>query len=338
MRSIKVLAAALVALAFAGPVYAQALEKKDIKLGVGGASALYYLPLALTDRLGFFKAQGLNVEINDFKGGSQSLAALVGGSVDFVTGAYEHTLRMQAKGQDIVAVVELGRYPGITLAVKKDRMDKIKSLADLKGAKIGVTAPGSSTNMVAQFLMIKHGLKPDDASFVGVGAGASAVAAIEKGEIDVISNVDPVIAKLASSGAVVVLADTRTTAGSDEVFGGTMSAAVGYLRRDFLEKHPNTVQALVNAFYRTLRWIETASPEQITDSVPQEYWLGDKALYLAAVKANLQVYSRDGVVGEGSRTRSLNFLRQLDKDMATASVDPAKTWDGRFVAKAATAR
>ena len=99
----------------AGSARAQAPEKKDIKLGVGGAPSLYYLPLALTEKLGFFKEQGLNVEINDFKGGSQSLTALVGGSVDVVTGAYEHTLRMQAKGQDIVAVIELGRYPGIAL-------------------------------------------------------------------------------------------------------------------------------------------------------------------------------------------------------------------------------
>src|SRR5947208_1728772 len=114
--------AATVALA-AGAATAQAPEKKDIKLGVGGAPALYYLPLALTERLGHFKEQGLNVEINDFKGGSQSLTALIGGSADVVTGAYEHTLRMQAKGQDIIAVIELGRYPGIALAVKKDRAD-----------------------------------------------------------------------------------------------------------------------------------------------------------------------------------------------------------------------
>src|SRR5690349_1904995 len=134
---------------------AQAPEQKDVRLGVGGASALYYLPLALTDRLGYFKEQGLNVEINDFKGGSQSLTALIGGSADVVTGAYEHTLRMQAKGQDIVAVIELGRYPGISLAVKKDRADKIRSVADLKGAKIGVTAPGSSTNMIVWYLMAK---------------------------------------------------------------------------------------------------------------------------------------------------------------------------------------
>lgn len=335
MKSWKTLAVAAAAMLAAGAASAQAPEKKDIKLGVGGGNSLYYLPLALTEKLGFFKEQGLNVEVNDFKGGSQSLTALIGGSVDIVTGAYEHTLRMQAKGQQIVAVIELGRYPGITLAVKKDRMDKIKTIADLKGAKIGVTAPGSSTNMIAQFLMTKSGLKPDDASFVGVGAGAGAVAAIQKGEIDAISNIDPVIAKLEATGDVVVMADTRTTEGAGKVFGGTMSAAVAYLKRDFVEKNPNTVQALVNAFYKTLKWIDKATPEQIADNVPQEYWLGDKPLYITAVKANLQIYSRDGIVSEGSQQRSVGFLKQFDKEMAAATLDPAKTFDGRFVNKAA---
>jgi NitT/TauT family transport system substrate-binding protein len=326
--------AAAVALA-ASAAHAQAPEKKDIKLGVGGAPALYYLPLALTEKLGFFKEQGLNVEVSDFKGGSQSLTALVGGSADVVTGAYEHTLRMQAKGQDILAVIELGRYPGIALAVKKDRADKIKTIADLKGAKIGVTAPGSSTNMIVWYLMAKAGLKPDDASFVGVGAASTAIAAIQRGEIDAISNVDPVISKLQSTNEVVVLAETRTTEGTTSVLGGPMSAAVLYLKRDFMEKNPNTVQALVNAFYKTLKWIEKASPEQITDNVPQEYWLGDKGLYTAAVKNNLQVYSRDGIVSGESQKRSLDFLKQFDKEMAAATVDTGKTWDDRFVKKAA---
>jgi NitT/TauT family transport system substrate-binding protein len=335
MKLWRTIAVAVALTLAAGGANAQAPEKKDIKLGVGGAPGLYYLPLALTDRLGYFKEQGLNVEINDFKGGSQSLTALVGGSVDVVTGAYEHTLRMQAKGQDIVAAIELGRYPGIALAVKKDRTGKIKTVADLKGATIGVSAPGSSTNMIVWYLMAKAGLKPDDASFVGVGTGASAVAAIQKGEIDAISNIDPVIARLESTNEVVVLAETRTTEGTTKVFGGPMSAAVLYLRREFAEKNPNTVQALVNAFYKTLKWIEKATPEQITDKVPPEYWLGDKELYIAAVKANLQIYSRDGVVSAGSQKRSLDFLRQFDKEMAAATIDTAKTWDGRFVTKAA---
>lgn len=327
-------AAAAVAIA-ATASFAQAPEKKDVKLGVGGAPALYYLPLALADKLGYFKEQGLNVEINDFKGGSQSLQALVGGSADVVTGAYEHTLRMQAKNQDIVAVVELGRYPGISLGVKKDKADKIKSAADLKGAKIGVTAPGSSTNMVVWYLMAKAGLKPDDASFVGVGTGAAAVAAIQKGEIDAMSNIDPVITMLTSKGDLVLLNDTRSTEGNNKVFGGPMSAAVLYMKRDFIEKNLNTVQALVNAFYKTLKWLEKATPEQIANTVPSEYHLGDKALYISAVKASLEAYSRDGIVAAESIKRSMDFLQQFDKDMKEAKIDTAKTWDGRFVAKAA---
>lgn len=335
MQSLKTIVVASVALIAAGSAQAQAPEKKDVRLGVGGANSLYYLPLALTEKLGHFKEQGLDVEINDFKGGSQSLNALVSNSVDVVTGAYEHTLRMQVKGQPIVAVIELGRYPGLVLAVKKDRMDKIKSIADLKGARIGVTAPGSSTNMLVQFLMVKAGLKPDDASFIGVGAGPAAVAAMRKGELDALSNIDPMIAMLEASGDVVVLAETRSTEGTTKVFGGPMPAGVLYFRRDYIEKNPNTVQAMVNAFYKTLRWIDKATPEQITDNVPKEYWLGDKALYTSAVKANFQVYSRDGIVSAGSQKRSIDFLQQFDKEMAAATIDPAKTWDDRFVKKAA---
>jgi NitT/TauT family transport system substrate-binding protein len=314
---------------------AQAPERKDIKLGVGGAPALYYLPLAVTERLGYFKEQGLNVEISDFKGGSQSLTALVGGSANVVTGAYEHTIRMQVKGQDILAVIELGRYPGLVVAVKKDRADKIKSAADLKGAKVGVTAPGSSTNMLVWYLMAKAGLRPDDASFIGVGTGAGAVAAIQRGEIDAISNIDPVIAKLQSGGDIEVLAETRTTEGTTKVLGGPMSAAVLYMKREFIAANPNTVQALVNAFYKGLKWLEKATPGEVTAAVPPEYWLGDKALYTAAVKANQQVYSRDGIVSADSQQRSLAFLKQFDKEIAAANVDLAKTWDDRFVKKAA---
>ncbi len=335
MRFLRSAAAVAAALFLAASAHAQAPERKDVKLGVGGANSLYYLPLALADRLGYFKEQGLNVEINDFKGGSQSLNALVAGSADVVTGAYEHTLRMQVKGQPIVAVIELGRYPGISLAVKKDRADKIKTPADLKGAKVGVTAPGSSTNMIVQYLMVKAGLKPDDASFIGVGAGPGAVAAMRKGEIDAISNIDPMIAMLEAAGDVVVMAETRTTEGTTKVFGGAMSAGVLYTRKDFIEKNPNTVQALVNAFYKTLRWLDKASPEQVADTVPKEYWLGDKALYMAAVKASLQIYSRDGLVSSDSQQRSIAFLKQFDKEIAAATIDPAKTWDDRFVKKAA---
>src|SRR2546423_5199872 len=182
MASVKLgIAALIMALAFASAAEPQAPEKRQITLGVGGKTALYYLPLTIAERLGHFKEQGLDVAINDFRGGAQSLQALVGGSVDVVTGAYEHTITMQAKGQDIKAVIELGRFPGIVVGVRKERSASYKSFADLKGMKIGVSAPGSSTNFFVMYLLSKAQLKPTDASYIGVGIGPSAVAAIQKG-------------------------------------------------------------------------------------------------------------------------------------------------------------
>ena len=162
MKMIRLVAAACLTVVASASAFAQAPEKPKLTLGVGGKALLYYLPLTIAERKGFFKEQGLDVEIQDFSGGARSLQALVGGSVDVVTGAYEHTIRMQAKGQDIRAVIELGRFPAIAVAVKKDR--KWDTPADFKGMKIGVTAPGSSTNMLMNFVMARAGLAPTDAA------------------------------------------------------------------------------------------------------------------------------------------------------------------------------
>ena len=340
MTTVKLAAGALaLALSLIGAAHSQALgqtpEKKQVTLAVGGKTALYYLPLTICERLGYFKEQGLDVTINDFRGGAQSLQALVGGSVDVVTGAYEHTIRMQAKGQDIRAVIELGRFPGIVVGLRKERAASYKSAADLKGMKIGVSAPGSSTNFFVMYLMSKAGLKPEDASYIGVGIGPSAVAAIKKGEIDALSNLDPMITKLEQDGDIKIIADSRTEEGTRAIFGGSNPAAVLYIKQDFIEKNPNTVQALVNAFYKTLKWLEKATPEQIAATVPEEYFLGDKALYVAAVKANKPVYSLTGLIPAAGIKSANDMLVAFDPELKDAKVDLAKTFDDRFVKKAA---
>ncbi len=332
MRSL-VLAACLLIPAL-GAARAGEIEKPNLTLGVGGKPLLYYLPLTLAERLGYFKEEGLTVEINDFGGGSKSLQALIGGSVDAVTGAYEHTIRMQDKKQDIRAVIDLGRYPGIVVGVSKRKADAIKSIADLKGAKIGVTAPGSSTYILVQYLMMKNGLSVEDASFIGVGGGASAVAAMQKGEIDAISHLDPVISKLEEMGELKILVDTRTTAGTESVFGGQNPAAVLYFKESFIKANPNTVQALTNVFYKTLKWLEKATPEEVAAAVPQEYWLGDKELYIKAFNASRQSYSTDGNIDEASMKSALNLITTTDPKIDPAKIDLSKTFDGSFLAKA----
>ena len=309
-------------------------ERSKIALGVGGKALLYYLPLTVAEQRGFFKDQGLQIEINDFGAGAKSLQALVGGSVDVVTGAYEHTFRMQAKGQDIRAVLELGRFPGIVIAARKSLAGQIRSAADLKGRKIGVTGPGSSTALATQYAMVKAGLKVTDAAIIGIGSGAAAVAAMKRGEIDVISHLEPVISKLEEDGEIVPLIDTRTEAGTLALFGGPNPAATLYLRQDFIERNPVTTQRLANAFLQALRWIEAATPEQIADSVPVAYHLGDKPVYVRAVAASKDGYSRNGIITRLGMDSVMNMLRTLDPEFANVQLDLDKTFDGRFAAKA----
>jgi NitT/TauT family transport system substrate-binding protein len=319
------------ALTLAAPARADTVK---VRIGVGGKPLLYYLPLTIAERKGFFTEEGVDAEINDFGGGARSLQALIGGSVDVVAGAYEHTIRMQAKGQDVRAVCELGRYPAIVVAVRKDLAGTIKSAADLKGRKIGVTAPGSSTALAVQYAMIKAGLKATDAPLIGIGGGAGAIAAVKRGEIDAISHLDPVIAKLEADGDIAVIIDTRTEAGTRALFGGPNPAAVVYTKQDWIEHHAVATQKVVNAFAKALKWLATATPEQVADTVPPAYHFGDRPLYVQAVKNSLESYSRTGIPSPEGMASVLDLVRTLDPELQGAKIDLATTVEDRFVKRA----
>ncbi|MCC0005632.1 MAG: ABC transporter substrate-binding protein [Methylobacteriaceae bacterium] len=325
--------AALAFTATAALAQVAGIEKPKLVIGVGGKSLLYYLPLTIAEKKGYFKEQGLDAEIIDFAGGAKSLQALIGGSVDIVAGAYEHTIHMQAKGQDIRATVDLGRYPGIVIALRKDV--KYDKPSDLKGLKIGVTAPGSSTNMLAKFFLAKNGLSPDDASWIGVGGAASAVAAIRNKQVDGVSHLEPVITMLEQTGDIKIVADTRTEAGTRALFGGENPAAVIYTKKAFIDANPNTVQAIVNAEYKALQWLKTASAEDVASLVPENYLLGDRKLYMAAFQSSRASYSQTGLIDPAGMKSALDMLAQFTPDLKSAKIDLGATFDDRFAKKAA---
>src|SRR6476619_2903367 len=134
-------------------------------------------------------------------------------------------------------------------------------------------------------------------------------------------------------GDIVILADSRTDEGNMKLVGGNKPAAVAYLKTDFISKNPVTVQHLVNAFYKAVKWLEKATPEDIVKTVPEEYYLGDKGLYLAAVKASMPMYSRTGIISAQGMQNGLNLLLQFDPEMKDAKIDLNKTFDDRFVKK-----
>src|SRR5438034_6970698 len=247
-RSLIVAACAFTAAAMPFSVQAQAKpEKAKVSIAVGGKAAFYYLPLTIAERLGYFKDEGLEVEISDFEGGSKALQAVVGGSADVVSGAWENTIDQQPKGLQLQGFVLQGRVPMICVGLAKAKAANYKSPKDLKGMKIGVSAPGSSTNRMVLHLLAKDGLKGEDVSIIGVGTSASVVSAITSGQIDAVSNLDPAIAILENMGAVVLIANTRTAKGTEEVFGSAdMPAGARYAPLSSVQQHPHNVQTLPN--------------------------------------------------------------------------------------------
>jgi NitT/TauT family transport system substrate-binding protein len=199
--------------------------------------------------------------------------------------------------------------------------------------KIGVTAPGSSTNMFVNILLAKAGLKPDAAAFVGVGATSGAIAIMKRGELDAISNLDPVIAQLESDGTIVAVVDTRTPKGMADVYGGAYAAGCIYAPVDFAKKYPNTAQAIVNAMVRALRFIQSSTPDQIVAAVPPEYYT-DKAFYKSALEKNLEGFKHDGSISVEAGQNVARDLTTFDPQLQGFKVDVAKTINMVFQQKA----
>jgi NitT/TauT family transport system substrate-binding protein len=259
----------------------------------------------------------------------------VGGSADVGAGAFEHTLFMQEKGQHYRAFALMGRAPQIVVAVLKSKADQLKTMADFKGAKVGVSAPGSSTDLVLTVALRKAGVQRNEISAIGVGSGASVLAAVSGGQIDALSNVDPMMTKLARTGAIKILVDTRTVKGTQEVFGGTMPAATLYASDSFIQKYPKTTQALANAIVRADHWLQTASDADLLKMVPPAYLLNDPALYVEAFHNVRDAYSPDGLMPADGPATSLRALSSFDTRLDPKKIDLNATYTNDFAHKAA---
>jgi len=311
-------------------------EKPAIKIAVGGKSALFYLPLSVTERLGYFKDAGLDVEIDDVSSGTHTLQAVIAGSADIGTGTFDHAIQMQAKKQPIIALLEMGRYPGLIMGVMTSKQSRYHGPKDLKGMKIGVTGLGSSTQFMAAYLMVRNGLNPQtDATFIATGTTSTAVAAAKRAEIDAIVTSDPMASVMTADNLIKVVADTRTPTGTQDVYGGPYPGGVVYATPAFIEQNPKTTQAIVNAFVRGLHWIASHSPEDIAKLMPPEYALGNKPVYIKAIAASKAMYSPDGHFLPGAPETAYNVLKEFNPPVAAAKIDLSKTYTNRFVEQAA---
>ena len=314
--------------------FAAAPEKKNIKIAVGGQQLVYYLPLTIADRLGYFRDEGLNVSVIDFQGGSKSLQAVVGGSADICSGAFEHTVIMQTRGQRMQAFVLQGRAPQCVFAANLHTMKNFRSAKELKGKRIGVTAPGSSSQIMANYCLKAAGIKPNEVSIIGIGSSSGAIAAIRSGQVDAFVQLDPVISMLMEKKEIAIIADTRKVAESDRLYGGPMVAGRLYAPESFIRKNPNTIQAITNAMVRADKWIAKATPEQVVKVVPSRYFMGDKKLYIQSFLSNRPALSRDGLIPAKAPEVAKHALSTVNPQIERARLDLEETYTNRFAAEA----
>ena len=254
----KLLAAALLAALSASPFFtAPAQAQTPIKIMVGGIDKQIYLPAKLAAQLGFFKEQGLDVELFNSTSGSQAATALLAREVQGVVGFYDHTIDLQSKGKFITDVVQFGIAPGEVVLVKAADADKLKDPANWKGHALGVTGLGSATDFLTRALAAKAGLKVQDYSLVPVGAGDTFLAAMQQGKIVSGMTTEPTVARALKNGTAKVGIDMRTPEATRAALGGDYPASCLYMDRAWMEANKETAQKVVNVFVKTLKWMNT---------------------------------------------------------------------------------
>jgi NitT/TauT family transport system substrate-binding protein len=309
-----------------------ALAQSKVTLAVGGGSCLCYLPTMLAQALGEYEKAGVNVEVVDFKGGSESLKAVIGGSADVVSGYFDHCVNLAAKGQHLQAFVVYDRFPGLVLVVSPKHAAEIKSVKDLAGKKVGVSAPGSSTDFFLKYLLSKNGVDPNSVGVIGVGLGGSAVAAMEQGQIDAAVMLDPAVTILKNKYSdLAILSDTRSQKDTLAVFGGEYPGGALYTKAEWIAGHEKEVQGMTNAIVATLKWIHSHTPEEIADKMPPNLVGKDKATYVAALKNMLPMYSETGRMDPKGAEAVLAVFSQSSPAVKAAHIALSQTYTNKYV-------
>ncbi len=292
------------------------------------------LPLTIADRLGYFTAEGLDVEVRDFPDAAQSLQALASGAAHAVSGTYSSTIAGQMRGQTMQSFVLQGRTPQIVVGVSTKTMGHYRELRDLRGKRVGVQDFGTPAHRVARAVLSRGGLKTNDVQFVAMPNAWAAISAFRNGALDAISYTDPTITQLEQSGELRVVADTRSVRGNADVFGGPMPSACLCATTEFLTQFPRASQSMTDAMVHALKWLQTAGPSDIIKVVPERFFQGDRSLYVAAFNRAREAWSPDGVMPEAGPEIAARLVAQFDEPGSMERFNLSATYTNVFARKA----
>ena len=316
------------------PTAAAAVAKPKVTIMVGGLNKQIYLTATLAKQLGLYDAEGVDVTLVDEPSGQSAEDALLVGEVQVAFGSYDHPIDLAGLKKPVVNVFQALIAPGEAEVVSTKAADTLKSPADFSGKNLGVTSIGSGTHGLTQFLAIKNGVPVDQIHPVAVGAGDTFIAALQQGKIDAGMTTEPTISRIIKSGAGKVLVDLRTPESTRAALGGDYPFTNFFVQASWMNDNKPTVQKLVNAWVKTHQFITSHTPEEITDKMPEDYYAGDRDLYVTALKSQMAMYSPDGKMPKGGPEFVLSVLQQYDENVKDKQIDLSKTYTTEFVDKA----
>src|SRR6478735_6640074 len=272
-----------------------------VKVMVGGIDKQIYLPYQLAQNLGFYKKYGVNVQLStETSGGVGAEDAMASGQVDFAGAWYIHTVDFQSKGKDVINVVQLSGAPGALKIYATG--SGVHSPADFKGKTMGVTDLGSGTDELTQFLASKAGLKKSDYQTLAVGAGATAIAALQRHSADCVMTTQPTVGSLEAQKIAYSAVDVATAAGAEKALGGDWPAAGLLGRAEWVNAHKDATQKVVDALVATMQWIHSHSAADIANKLPTDFVQNatiSKDQYIAGLDADKAQFLPDGIMPAG---------------------------------------
>jgi NitT/TauT family transport system substrate-binding protein len=305
-----------------------------VKMMVGGIDKQIYLPYQLAQQLGYYKKYGVNVELStEQNGGVGAEDAMASGQVDMAGAWYVHTVDFQAKGKDIINLVQLSGAPGEREMCGVN--SGVHSAADFKGKTLGVTDLGSGTDELTQFVASKAGITKKDYHTLAVGAGSTAIAAIQRGSADCVMTTQPTVGALLSKKLAYTAVDLATSDGAKAALGGDWPAAGLLANADWVKSHEDAAQKVVDALVATMHWINSHSAADIANKLPASFVQNStisKDQYVAGLTTDKAQFLPDGIMPAGGP--KVIFAMEKANGVDTSKVTITGTFTNKYALNA----
>jgi NitT/TauT family transport system substrate-binding protein len=300
-----------------------------IVLVVDEYKAIRNFPLIVAERLGYLRSEKFDVTVVNVRDDIFHAELLADGRADAVMAYYHHNVVNNSEGRPSKAIVTLGTTPGMKVLVSTQAKDRIKTLSDLKGARVLSGGDGSSKTTIANALALKGGLELNDYVRLPTYGKEKNAQLLKEGKADVLIAPVPEGDYYESIGVASVWLDLTSLEQTQKALGNAFPSSTVFMATDRIKAKPEIAQHLALAFFKSLNYINTHSPEQILELIPVAITGKDRTSYLAMLKQEYGMFSGNGCMPPSAVLQELNVLKKFNNKYKDVQVE--STYDNDFL-------